>query len=232
MKIILVNEDQMSYIDSYGLIYTLVSNSLILGTDVSDSPCNANPSKDCSTHLDLPRQVSGYLVTRIGNAAFRFHYYLISVIVPDTVQSLGWDCFAYNTKLTSLTFKEGSQLIRMENGVFFGCTSLRTIRIPSSVNDIRNLIFGRTHLSSFFYCGFNAINSIYVFMDSDYLTPYLPDHVIVNRDYPYSTFGEATVLERTFSCEIPNLIECDICSPTKFIFINCICILFMVFIHK
>lgn len=56
---------------------------------------------------------------------------LESVVIPDSVESMGTDCFASCIKLTSV--KLPSSLTVVSNNLFIGCTSLSSVTIPDSV---------------------------------------------------------------------------------------------------
>jgi hypothetical protein len=75
---------------------------------------------------------------------------LSSVILPDTVTSIGGNCFQGCTSLSSVTF--GNELAKIGQAAFNGCTSLSSITIPESVTELNNYSFppfsGCTNLTS------------------------------------------------------------------------------------
>ena len=64
---------------------------------------------------------------------------LTSITLPNSVTSLGNNCFAQCTSLTSVILSEG--VTSIGNGCFYECTSLTTITIPESVTSIGSYCF-------------------------------------------------------------------------------------------
>jgi len=64
-----------------------------------------------------------------------------SIVIPNTVTSIGNAAFYYCTSLANVIFEEGSQLTSMEYYAFYNCTSLTDITIPSSVTSIGKQAF-------------------------------------------------------------------------------------------
>lgn len=76
--------------------------------------------------LVIPASIDGYRVTAIGDGAFEGSK-VKSVIVSDGIENIGW--FAFN-----------------------GCTSLRSVTVPSSVKSIGHLAFGEGQDLLTIYC--------------------------------------------------------------------------------
>ena len=88
-------------------------------------------------------------VTSIGESAFYNCSSLTSVTIPSSVTSIGQSAFQGCTSLTSITIPEGVTSIGYQ--AFRECTSLTSITIPESVTSISNHVFA--------YCtGFKTIN--------------------------------------------------------------------------
>lgn len=79
----------------------------------------------------------------IGTNAFS-NCPLTEITIPASVTSIGSDAFYYCTELQQVKFEEGSQLTNIDQEAFGRCSSLTEIKIPQSVETIKN--------STFVYC--------------------------------------------------------------------------------
>ena len=87
-------------------------------------------------------------VTSIGDSAFSYCASLTSVIIPSSVTSIGDSAFSYCTSLTTLTIP--NSVTSIADGAFAGCTGLTTFTIPNSVTRIAGGAFaGCTGLTTF-----------------------------------------------------------------------------------
>ena len=94
---------------------------------------------DFLTYVVIPNEVTistvNYKVTRIGNRAFKGKYpKLTTVIIPNSVTSIGEEAFQGCTKLASVTI--GNSVTRIGKYAFSGCSSLTSVTIPNSVTSI------------------------------------------------------------------------------------------------
>ena len=95
-----------------------------------------------------------YNVTRIGYFAFyQDRWYadpsvgVTSVIIPNSVKSIGWSAFSRCTDLTSVTIPNSVTII--DGHAFEYCTGLTSVTIPNSVTYIGECVFeGCTGLTS------------------------------------------------------------------------------------
>lgn len=76
--------------------------------------------------ITVPETVDGMTVTAVGDGVFADRTDLTSVALPDTVASLGADCFSGCTALTSVTAKG---VVGVGDGAFRGCSALETLEI-------------------------------------------------------------------------------------------------------
>jgi len=108
-------------------------------------------------------------VTSIGNGAFFKCSGLTSVTIPNSVTSIGDDAFAYCTGLTSVTIP--NSVTTIGDYAFCGCGGLTSITIPNSVTSIGDrAFFGCSGLTSVTIG--NSVTTIgeYAFWDCQNLT--------------------------------------------------------------
>ncbi len=88
-------------------------------------------------------------LTTIGDYAFYECSSLASIIIPNSVITIGIYAFSDCSSLKEVIFSEDSKLTLIDFRVFSGCSSLTTIVIPNSVTEIGDYaFFGCTALSS------------------------------------------------------------------------------------
>lgn len=100
---------------------------------------------DCDetvTKVEIPAEIDGKKVTRIGDHAFSYCSGLTSVTIPDSVTSIGQGSFCYCEDLTSITIPIGVTSISMF--AFTNCSKLTSINIPESVTNIGGRAFYKT----------------------------------------------------------------------------------------
>ena len=66
---------------------------------------------------------------------------ITSITIPNTVESIGWNAFAYCYDLKSVTFEQGSKCGGIGQSTFAACKALEEITIPASVEEIKNYAF-------------------------------------------------------------------------------------------
>ena len=92
-----------------------------------------------STDIELPSTIDGKSVISIGDSAFNAYSIeacknLTSIIIPNSVTSIGSDAFRGCTGLTSVTIPDS--VTSIGTCAFYECTSLTDVTIPNSVTSI------------------------------------------------------------------------------------------------
>lgn len=113
------------------------------------------------SELDIPAQLDGHTVTRIGGEAFMGDLSLISVEMPDSVLAIGEDSFTGCRNLRSVVLSANltsigrrcfansgiekldlpETLASIPYGAFEDCTKLKEIRLPDSIEEIGESAF-------------------------------------------------------------------------------------------
>ena len=87
--------------------------------------------------IEIPREIGGQVVTQIGDYAFT------------------------NCAITSVTFQSASNILKIGDSAFSGCTSLGQITIPASVTTLGNGVFANcTNLSRVIFEWNTKLNSL------------------------------------------------------------------------
>ncbi len=119
-----VAEGNVVFFSKDGIIYEKESDALFL------CPCGR------SGEVTIPegtRRIADWAFSSCG---------VTSVVVPEGVEYLGWDAFAYCEELKSV--KLPSTLTEIDGGAFKGCLSLETLEIPEKVTEIGSRAFEET----------------------------------------------------------------------------------------
>ena len=91
-------------------------------------------------NLVIPEEVEdtensmAYYVIGISDSAFSENDKLKSIVLPDSVESIGKEAFVYCTSLTTVTLPK--QMKDIAEGAFFGCEKLTSIVIPEGITTI------------------------------------------------------------------------------------------------
>ncbi len=105
---------------------------------------DCDPSVTC---VNIPTQINGVAVTRIGASAFEGCTCLTSVTIPDRITTIDRYAFRGCTGLTSVTIPDS--VFYIGGSAFRGCTGLTSITLPDSVTRIDDSAFeGCTGLTS------------------------------------------------------------------------------------
>ena len=125
-----------------------------------------------SAKVIIPSEIAGYSVVGIDHA-FSGCRSLESIIIPDSVISIGHSAFEDCRSLESIIIPDG--VIKIGMFAFSGCTSLKNITIPDSVMSIGQEAFkncsslksitipkGVTHIKSSVFSGCSSLESIII----------------------------------------------------------------------
>jgi len=106
--------------------------------------------KGSRTNVVIPATISGLRVTEIGKQSFASFvdskYELESVVIPNTVTSIGESAFSKCKKLNSVTLPSSLTTIKM--WAFYNCSSLTSIALPDSITFIGYEAFSDCSLTS------------------------------------------------------------------------------------
>ena len=83
--------------------------------------------------IKIPSSIGGVAVTRIGSNAFRNSDFLVSIVIPSSVTTIGYEAFYGCTALVTADLTEG--LCELHNRAFGNC-ALTHIYIPSTLTTL------------------------------------------------------------------------------------------------
>jgi hypothetical protein len=188
----------------------------------------------CPSDLVIPEEIDGYVVTRIGEAAFEDNH-LASVVIPDGVTDIGGGAFAYN-ELSTLVLPYSVNLIgayafhsnqlsmvAIPDGISnisagsFSENQLASVSLPNSVDYIDAAAFRANQLANIsipdgvFYIGESA------FADNQLTTLTIPDNVTSIGDFAFYnnqltdiSFSESLLEIGDWAFRLNNLVSIDI----------------------
>ncbi len=129
------------YAEDNGLNYGLidgVSQGLIYNK-LDDNTIEIMKYVGNDTEVNIPSKIDNIPVTSIHSGAFYGSNTIKSVVIPDSVVSLGDGVFGGCTNLESVSLSNNVRFI--DNAVFSECQSLKEIVIPDSVTSIDTAAF-------------------------------------------------------------------------------------------
>jgi len=115
---------------SAGLQFTLING----GTAYSVSRGSLT-----AANVIIPAAYNGLPVTEIAAGGFSNHSVMTSIVIPDSVESIGDYAFGDCWALTTITIPNG--VTNIGDSVFSGCRALTTLTIPNSVVHIADSAF-------------------------------------------------------------------------------------------
>ncbi|WP_297961013.1 leucine-rich repeat protein [uncultured Ruminococcus sp.] len=96
-------------------------------------------SKDLEGEIIIPEKIKGVPVTKIGDECFRECKDITSVVLPESVKTIGKFALLNCTHLNSVNIPKNITVI--EAGAFQSCMSLKSVTIPDGVTAIESTTF-------------------------------------------------------------------------------------------
>lgn len=97
--------------------------------------------------VEIPSAVNGIAVREIGQDVFKDNKNVAVLIIPDTVERLGYRVCSGCTALREVRLSSSLRVISDE--AFDGCSSLQKVNFPSTLKEIRSDAFSGTALTEF-----------------------------------------------------------------------------------
>ena len=97
--------------------------------------------------VEIPSVVNGITVREIGQDVFKDNKNIAVLIIPDTVERLGYRVCSGCTALREVRLSSSLRVISDE--AFDGCSSLQKVNFPSTLKEIRSDAFSGTALTEF-----------------------------------------------------------------------------------
>lgn len=97
--------------------------------------------------VEIPSVVNGITVREIGQDVFKDNKNIAVLIIPDTVERLGYRVCSGCTALREVRLSPSLRVISDE--AFDGCSSLQKVNFPSTLKEIRSDAFSGTALTEF-----------------------------------------------------------------------------------
>lgn len=126
--------------------------------------------------------------------------FLNSILISDTVVSIGTMAFSNAPQITSVSFMDGSQLNRISDGAFYNCSKLEGISLPLNLSYIGDYAFACDDSLEMKLMSFNVPdNSMlsylgkYVFKNNIYLDSFKIPKSLTSLDY--RTFESCSIKE-------------------------------------
>lgn len=97
--------------------------------------------------VEIPSVVNGIAVREIGQDVFKDNKNIAVLIIPDTVERLGYRVCSGCTALREVRLSPSLRVISDE--AFDGCSSLQKVNLPATLKEIRSDAFSGTALTEF-----------------------------------------------------------------------------------
>ncbi|MBQ8297955.1 MAG: leucine-rich repeat domain-containing protein [Ruminococcus sp.] len=92
-----------------------------------------------SSEVEVPAEIGGAPVTKIGTYAFEAEYDITSITLPDTITLIGEGAFMDCGSLETINIPEA--VTGIDRGAFVACVSLTEITIPAACQYVREEAF-------------------------------------------------------------------------------------------
>lgn len=122
------------------LTYTLLGGHYVVSGD-NRLPTTVTQIIIGDYHQEIGSSTA-YKVLEIANSAFASNKYIQTLLLPESLQTIGIYAFSSCDSLRSVSFSGNNpELLTIESGAFYGCKSLVSIEIPYSVTTIGPGVF-------------------------------------------------------------------------------------------
>ena len=108
---------------------------------LSDGTIEIVSYKGKRRYLTIPNEIDGKIVSSIGSYAFSGNTRLREVVFPEGLVYIKEGAFYGVSKMREITFT-GTQLLEIQKKTFYGCSALKTLNLPESVQTIGESAFG------------------------------------------------------------------------------------------
>ncbi len=95
--------------------------------------------------INIPKEIDGYTVTKIGDNAFNNNQNITYVMIPDTVTEIGYSAFYNCKKLSKVEIPDSVTIIN--GAAFSNCTSLVDVDLPSKLVTLYYQAFYKTPIT-------------------------------------------------------------------------------------
>ena len=86
---------------------------------------------------------ASYTVTGVDKYAFRSNEEVVSVVLPDTITTMGDSVFYYSDSIETVVLP--AKLKTLPKNTFYGCSNLKTVILPETLTTINASAFNRTY---------------------------------------------------------------------------------------
>ena len=124
---------------SAGITFTVDADGVLTG---------AEGLTESGMTVEIPSVVNGIAVREIGQDVFKDNKNIAVLIIPDTVERLGYRVCSGCTALREVRLSSSSLRV-ISDEAFDGCSSLQKVNFPSTLKEIRSDAFSGTALTEF-----------------------------------------------------------------------------------
>ncbi len=151
------NATNANYLDNDNRVFSYAGQGgdgieVTIGANVQNVPdhlfCAAWQDSECAPKITNVVFEEGSVCTGIDTGSFYNCISLKSIVISDSITSIGFEAFRGCSSLTSVIFGKNSQLDSIGSSAFYGCSDLASFTIPESVTSIYNSFCGCSSLAS------------------------------------------------------------------------------------
>ena len=97
----------------------------------------------------IPEELEDCPVVDISSGAFRYNKIIETIVMPDTIETIGTYAFADCIMLTEIELSNKLQII--DSFAFYGCNKLQTINLPEGLIEIGFCAFSKTAITEIIF---------------------------------------------------------------------------------